>query len=650
MKDFSLRFDLPEDMEYSQTSLAIATEWLVSLLRWGVLLLFAFLRPYLAPGVTSAEEPFYAFLLVGVLYNLYASYLLASGAVRQMLPHFLTFFVFSDTLILVALAYFSNIYQTGLLVFYLLLIVIIALRSSLRLSLLLGPIMVITYFFSTYYLIDPELFNPGRMVLDSLGLLALTTFCGWFAEGKSRAWRALYHLSQRFKAVNKSLGETQRRLEIYRRLDAMRREFLAMMSHELRTPLTAVVGYLDLLLLNKAGPVTERQRYFIESAVHESMSLEKLIGNLLDLSLIQSGRWHLSLERIQPSDLLESARDSVLRQAEEKGVDIQIVTDREATLPEIIADRKKIETVLVNLLNNAVNFSPTGILVMMSVAEGDDERLRERLPHLISSTRVVTFTVRDNGPGISLQEREFIFESFHRIAENIEKKLPRGGGLGLAIAREFIELHWGRIGYKDSPGGGSTFEFSLPVNPLRPRHRIALVKSVFNLESLLEGLLLQFGEELRRKRIHVVRKGWTGPESEGTFINADRQLMQTLFFNLINNQIRYASTGSELLFSIDGGRDGKDLLITCRNSGENMDWDVMEQLRTGETGPVDAVKRDLRQVGVGLSLARDIIETHDGSFFVENLEYGGVELTIRFPSTAGRRKADGDEPKKNPHR
>ena len=431
MKDFSLHIPDPESLNYDGDSLAVATEWLVSVLRWGVLIIFAFLRPYLAPGTPAAQEPFYAFILLGVLYNLYVSYLLAGGQVVRDIPRFLTFFVFSDILILVALAYFSNIYQSGLLVFYLLMIVMVALRASLRLSLILGPIMILAYFFSTYYLLDPSRFDPRRMILDSLGLLILTAFCGWFSEGKSRAWKALYQLSQRFKAVTKSLGETQRRLEIYRRLDDMRRDFIAMMSHELRTPLTAVIGNIDLLLLGKAGDLTARQRHFLEAAVSEGENLEKLISNLLDLSLIQSGRWKLDLEKVSPHDLLSKALESVGARARENGVQLVVDESNAALLPRFIADGEKVVKVLVNLLENAVKFSPKGSTVEVRALETDDQSLRERLTHLIATAQVVNFTIRDHGPGIPAEDQALIFESFHRSRGGDASQLPRGGGLVL---------------------------------------------------------------------------------------------------------------------------------------------------------------------------------------------------------------------------
>lgn len=628
MKDFSLHIPDPESVNYDGDSLAVATEWLVSILRWAVLILFAFLRPYLAPGIPAAQEPFYAFILLGALYNLYVSYLLACGQVVRDIPRFLTFFVFIDILILVALAYFSNIYQAGLLVFYLLMIVMVALRASLRLSLILGPIMILAYFFSTYYLLDPSLFNPGRMILDSLGLLVLTAFCGWFSEGKSRAWKALYQLSQRFKAVNKSLGETQRRLEIYRRLDEMRRDFIAMMSHELRTPLTAVIGNIDLLLLGKAGDLSERQRHFLEAAVNEGENLEKLISNLLDLSLIQSGRWKLDLAKVGPHDLLSRALGTIGSRAREKGVRLVADESNAAEMPRFIADGEKVMKVLDNLLGNAVKFSPEGSTVEVSVRETDDQSLRERLTHLIATAQVVTFTIRDHGPGIPAEDKSLVFESFHRSRSRDSSQLPRGGGLGLAIAKEIVDLHWGRIWYEETPGGGCTFHISFPVSPLRPRHRIALVYSNFQLEHIIDGLLVQFQGEMERKKLHLIRKGWeTGG---GAVVRADRQLLQSLFFNIINNQIRYAASGTDFILKIQHSGPGGSVMVTTRNNGEVMNWDHLERLRSGETERED-VKRDLRQVSVGLSLARDIIETHGGHFFVDNLERGGVEITVSLP-------------------
>ena len=180
-----------ETTEYDQTSQVITTEWIVTFFRWVVLGIFILIRHFVVPQSQAYLEPLYFFIILGALYNLYAIYLLYTGAVQRDMPHFVSFFLATDILLLVSLVFFSSIYEQGLLTFYFFLIIVVALRSSLRLSLILGPILALAYFFSAYLFHQLEHLSPGRMALDIVGLMVLSAVCGWFAEGKSRAWRSL---------------------------------------------------------------------------------------------------------------------------------------------------------------------------------------------------------------------------------------------------------------------------------------------------------------------------------------------------------------------------------------------------------------------------------------------------------------------------
>ncbi|GAG71825.1 unnamed protein product [marine sediment metagenome] len=183
-----------KDFPLDQTAQAITNEWIVTFLRWVVLLVFLVIR-YLTDAVEQFYlEPLYYFVILGALYNLYATYLLYTGHVKRNLPHFLSFFLVTDILLLVSLVVFSNIYQHGLLVFYFFLIIIVALRASFDLSLVLGPVIILAYLVSSYLLQGSGMVSFKRLSMDIVGLLFLSAACGWFSEGRSRAWQAVHQM------------------------------------------------------------------------------------------------------------------------------------------------------------------------------------------------------------------------------------------------------------------------------------------------------------------------------------------------------------------------------------------------------------------------------------------------------------------------
>jgi signal transduction histidine kinase len=570
--------------------------------------------------------------------------------VNRDLPHFLSFFLFTDILLLTVLGYFSNLYASGLLTFFLFLIIIVALRASFRLSLILGTIMVLAYFFSSYLISGPEFSVSGRMLLGAVSLISVSAFCGWFSEGKSRLWQAIHSMSQKLHKVGRDLGHTRRRLELYKEIDELRSHFTAVMSHELRTPLTGIIGFADIMLMGEAGHLTDRQKDFLSEMLQKALELCRLIDNLMDFSRIQSGRWDLRLERIAPGTIVKEAIASTLPAAGRRNVEILHLPPQN-DLPEIVADRKKIERSLVNIIGNAVKFSPVGGRVEIRETVGTDPTLAENFPHLIASSEVVTFSVTDNGPGVPEEERLRIFESMYHVRGKGGGVSQRGVGLGLSIAKEVIGLHWGKLWHEEAPGGGSIFRFTLPVRPIRPRRKIELVKSDFDLGLLLEGLCHQFKGEIDRKGLSLARRGWPGEAKRPRVIRADRKLLQCVLYNILNNQIRYAMRGSDLLLSVEQNRRSGRFVIRFENRGELMNREVMERFRNGETASDDPSDQDLRRFNINMTLVRDIIESHGGSFLIENLEDQGVVNTISLPVPGeAARKGARDEAEKNPDR
>ena len=223
-------------------------------------------------------------------------------------------------------------------------------------------------------------------------------------------------------------------------------EFLANMSHELRTPLNAIIGFSEVLLERLFGELNAKQDDYLKD-IHESgKHLLGLINDILDLSKIEAGRMELDAAPCDLATALANALTLVRERAQRHGIVLALVTAPD--LGEVAADERKLKQILLNLLSNAVKFTPDG---------GSVELRAWREP-----TRVVV-AVRDTGIGIAPEDQEAVFEEFRQVGSDYTKK-QEGTGLGLALARRFVELHGGRLTLESVPGHGSTFTFDLPLD------------------------------------------------------------------------------------------------------------------------------------------------------------------------------------------
>jgi signal transduction histidine kinase len=222
-------------------------------------------------------------------------------------------------------------------------------------------------------------------------------------------------------------------------------QFLANMSHELRTPLNAVLGYTELMLDHVYGEVPGKMRGVLDRVQSNGRHLLGLINDVLDLSKIEAGQITLSLTSYSLGDVVHGVVTSVEPLAAEKRLGLKL--DILPNLPVGRGDERRIAQVLLNLVGNAIKFTDRGeVAVSASAVNG-----------------AFNIAVRDTGPGIPVAEQVKIFEEFHQ-ADNSATKTKGGTGLGLAIAKRIIEMHGGRISVESSPGAGSTFSVSLPVN------------------------------------------------------------------------------------------------------------------------------------------------------------------------------------------
>jgi signal transduction histidine kinase len=228
-------------------------------------------------------------------------------------------------------------------------------------------------------------------------------------------------------------------------------EFLASMSHELRTPLNAIIGFSEVLVEQMFGPLNDKQMEYLRDIHSSGQHLLTLINDVLDLSKIEAGRMELDAAEVDVPQLLESAMNLVRERAERQGLRLSLVLD--PAVQRWVLDERKIKQVLINLLSNAVKFTPAGGEVTVQARRPDPSRLE--------------LAVIDTGCGIAPQEQEQVFEEFRQASGHYLRK-SEGSGLGLALARRFVELHGGRLGLHSTPGLGSTFTFTLPAGAMEP--------------------------------------------------------------------------------------------------------------------------------------------------------------------------------------
>lgn len=231
----------------------------------------------------------------------------------------------------------------------------------------------------------------------------------------------------------------------FKELDRMKSDFIATLSHEFRTPLTSINMSVDILNQGILGPLNDRQRELINSTREDCFRLTKLVRELLQLSKLESGKLELRDEELNLLTVIEFSLKSLQLQFNEKNV--RLLTDVPPDLPRLIADEQQISWVITNLVTNALKYTDSGGTVTVRAREEGE---------------AILVDVVDTGHGIARENLDRIFDKFVQV-KRASDSTPGSVGLGLAIAKEIVELYGGRIWAESEPGKGSTFSFVLPL-------------------------------------------------------------------------------------------------------------------------------------------------------------------------------------------
>jgi signal transduction histidine kinase/DNA-binding response OmpR family regulator len=227
-------------------------------------------------------------------------------------------------------------------------------------------------------------------------------------------------------------------------------EFLASMSHELRTPLNAVIGFSEVLLDELFGDVNAKQEEYLEDIRASGRHLLELLNDILDLSRVEAGKMELEFAGVSLRQLLEDSAAMVRERAVRKGVSLDVSVDDD--VDAVVADPLRLKQVTVNLLTNAVKFTPEG------------GRVDVRAQRAAGNVQVA---VRDSGVGIADADQQRIFDAFQQGPRSVSET-AEGTGLGLTLSKQIVELHGGRLWVESRVGHGSTFTFAIPARGPAP--------------------------------------------------------------------------------------------------------------------------------------------------------------------------------------
>jgi signal transduction histidine kinase len=295
----------------------------------------------------------------------------------------------------------------------------------------------------------------GQILSEQGELMWVVTILHDLTEAldKARLYEQLKQASGELeRKVQEATAELAEQNELLRRqhialeqASALKSQFLANMSHEFRTPLNAILGYTHMLLNGVSGPVSDAQRKSLTRIDSNSRHLLDLINDILDITRIEAGRMPLNLTTFEVPELVHEVMSELEPIIKRSNLS---VTARMKSLPPIKTDRQKVKQIVLNLLSNALKFTPAGSVVLTASYDG--------------KSRTVAIAVRDTGVGIPEQDQATVFEDFRQLDTSPARGYG-GTGLGLSICRRLSQMLGGTIELTSQQGRGSTFTLRLPA-------------------------------------------------------------------------------------------------------------------------------------------------------------------------------------------
>lgn len=275
----------------------------------------------------------------------------------------------------------------------------------------------------------------------------------------------LYSVRESYRELQDKTTRLEQTLTRLKEVDRLKSNFLATMSHELRTPLTSIIGYSEMLAEGIAGPLAPEQEEYVRTIHSKGEQLLRLIMGLLDLSKLESGTMSLRQAPAQIGPILREVITTLAPVARKKEVELQL--DADDTPCELAADAERLRQVFINLVDNAVKFTPKGgtVTVRSRITEGpppaDDDEDAAGAAILAPLLKQIEVRVADTGIGIPVAERSKVFDAFYQVDSSSTREYG-GTGLGLSIVKRIVDAHGGTVAVEGNQPNGTVFVVVLP--------------------------------------------------------------------------------------------------------------------------------------------------------------------------------------------
>jgi signal transduction histidine kinase len=268
--------------------------------------------------------------------------------------------------------------------------------------------------------------------------------------GRTEIALAAQSFDKMAESLERKIGELAEKKKV-EEISELKSHFISMVSHDLKTPLASIKGAAENVLEELAGPVSDRQRTYLEMILKSSDNLQQMISNILDLSRIESGRMSLDIEVLDIKHEAEHVLRFIQPLLDEKSLEARITVVAKKTA--IAADRTRLWQIINNVMANAIRYSPRGGRIDILVEDSPDRDA--------ALNPMLKVTIVDQGPGVAEDEQKRIFEPFYTPPS--EGTITHGAGLGLPIVKQLVELHGGTVSMTNSAQGGASFAFTLPL-------------------------------------------------------------------------------------------------------------------------------------------------------------------------------------------